>query len=106
MGLGVLIPFWLGAAESSFYQSFVAGIADALRELGHEPSYFPFDNASNLSNNECASLTRQLDRDRPGAVLDVACWGYATSRVSSRANGSGAESIFDGYKIPYAGILF
>jgi hypothetical protein len=106
MGLKVLMPFWLGAPERGFYQDFVIGISDALRELGHEPSYFPFDDPFNLSGNECASLTRQLDRDQPRAVFDVACFGYATSRVSTRANVSGAGSVFDDHNIPYAGMLF
>lgn len=100
------MPFWLGFPEHSFYQEFVVGISDALREIGHEPSYFSFDDCHKLSENEHASLLRQLDRDKPDAVFDVACFGFATSRASKRANRNGPESVFDTYKIPYAGMLF
>lgn len=99
------MPFWLGAPERSFYQDFVIGISDALRELGHEPSYFPFNDPFNLSHNECTSLTRQLDREKPRVALDVACFGYATSRISTRAHTGGKESVFDDHNIPYAGML-
>jgi hypothetical protein len=100
------MPFWLGFPGHSFYQDFVVGISDALRELGHEPSYFPFDDCRQLSETERASLIRQVDRDKPGAVLDVACFGFATSRASAGANRKGPETVFDAYDIPYAGMLF
>ena len=103
MGCRVLMPFLLSVPQKSFYQDFVVGISEALRELGHEPSHFPFDDVEGLSENERASLMRQLDRDKPGAVLDVACYGYATSQASLRT--SGPPRMFDVYDIPYAGML-
>lgn len=107
MGLRVLMPFWHGAPEGGFYRNFVSGISDALLELGHEPSYFPFHDRVHLSANECTSLAQQIERDRPVTVLDVACWGYGASRVSARPNKgrNGPESLFDDYNIAYAGML-
>ncbi|MBV8307785.1 MAG: hypothetical protein JO274_09930, partial [Gammaproteobacteria bacterium] len=52
----VLIPFWLGVPERWFYQEFVVSIAEALGELGHQVSYFPFNDAGRLSPNEQSSL--------------------------------------------------
>jgi hypothetical protein len=94
----VLIPFWLGAPERTFYQEFVRGISNALRELGHEPIYLPFNGWGSCTPAESQSLVTLVQRDRPDAVLDIACWGYALSLSTT-------PRIFCADDIPYAGML-
>jgi hypothetical protein len=101
----ILIPVYLGATNNSFYQEFAAAITEALRELGHEPSYFPFDAVGTLSRHEISSLDRQLDRGRPDVVLDLACWGFGLSRVV-KPTPNGPLPIFDFQGISCAAILF
>jgi hypothetical protein len=93
-----LIPFCLGAPERSFYQEFVRGISNALRELGHEPSYVPFNELGNCTLAESQSLVRAMQRDQPQVALDVACWGYALALSTT-------PRIFCATGIPYAGVL-
>jgi Glycosyl transferases group 1 len=101
----VLIPVCLGITNGSFYQEFVIGVTEALRELGHEPSYFPFDALGTPSRNEIFSLDKQLERSRPDVVLDLACWGFGLSRGLTPTP-KGQLPIFDAYGVSYAGILF
>ncbi|MBV8146992.1 MAG: hypothetical protein JO184_18530, partial [Gammaproteobacteria bacterium] len=102
----VLIPFWLGVPERWFYQEFAVSIAEALGELGHQVSYFPFNDAGRLSPNEQSSLHRQVDRDKPDVVLDIACWGFGLSLTTVPDAGRSPQPIFDAYRIPYVGMLF
>jgi hypothetical protein len=101
----ILIPFWLGVPDRCFYQEFMTGVTEALRELGHEPSYFPFNDAGKVTRDEAGSLYRQVDRNRPDVLLDLACWGCALSRVTVPRPGDEQVPIFAAYDIPYAAVL-
>lgn len=102
----ILLPIWRAAPERCFYQDFHAGMIEALREFGHEALPFPYANPGRLSlQDEGNALVQQLAAARPSAVLDIACWSYALTRLTVAARGA-MEPIFDAFDIPYAGWLF
>lgn len=101
----ILLPFCRGVAERIFYQDFHQGVAEALRELGHEPVQFPFAGMGQPSAEEADMLYRQIERSKPDAVLDLACWGYGLSGITLLMQNGRKEPIFDAFGIPYAGML-
>jgi len=101
----ILLPLWRGTLQNTFYQDFHQGVAEALRELGHEPVQFPFAEAGRLAQDEAEKLYREVEKARPDAVLDLACWGFGLSRVTLTTQDGKQEPIFDAFDIPYAGML-
>jgi Glycosyl transferases group 1 len=101
----ILLPFWRGIRENTFYQDFHQGVADALRELGHQPARFAFAERGQLPQEEAEHLYRDIEHARPDAVLDLACWGYGLSGVTLAMQNGKKEPIFNVFDVPYAGIL-
>lgn len=102
----ILLPIWRAAPERCFYQDFHAGMIEALREFGHEALPFSYADIGRLSlQNEGNALLQQVAAARPGAVLDIACWSYALTRLTVGSPGA-MNPIFDAFEIPYVGWLF
>lgn len=102
----ILLPIWRGAPERCFYQDFHAGMIEAIREFGHEALPFSHADIGRLSlHNEGNALLQQVSAARPGAVLDIACWSYALTRLTVGPT-SAMNPIFDAFEIPYVGWLF
>ena len=102
----ILLPFWRGVPERCFYQEFHRGITEALLELGHEPVTLPFADCGKVALEEANALYVQLDSAAPDAMLDLACWGYALSRLTVPTKDGGREPIFDAFEVACAGLLF
>jgi hypothetical protein len=96
-----LLPFWRGVPERCFYQDFHAGIAEAMRESGHDTSLFIFDRREPVQNEEAARLVRHIAANRPDAILDLACWGFGLTRVLAAG-----RPLLDATGIAYIGWLF
>ena len=101
----ILLPYWRGWREHTFYQDFHQGVAEALRELGHEPVQFLFQVLGEPPQEEAEMLFRQIDRGNISAVLDLVCWGYGLSGITLLMQNGRQEPIFDAFGIPYAGML-
>jgi hypothetical protein len=98
----ILLPVCRGIRENSFYQEFLRGVIEALEELGHQPVQFHFGKVGETTYQEQQSLLQLLGEVKVGAVLDLACWGFALSRFLTQWR----EPIFDAFEIPYVGVLF
>jgi hypothetical protein len=102
----ILLPYWLGVPERCFYQDFHAGIAAALNEFGCETVRISFADRGRVQSEESNELCKMLQTNQFNAVLDVACWGYALSRIMLRGMHGERHSIFDAFGIPYVQWLF
>jgi len=102
----ILLPFWHGVRERCFYQDFHRGVAEALRELGHEPVQFPFTERGRLQRDEADVLYRLIETAKPDAVFDLACWGRGLSRIGVSFPNGLKGPLFDSFGIPYVGWLF
>src|SRR5579859_6297158 len=101
----ILLPYWRGFREGTFYQDFHQGVTEALRALGHEAVRFSFQVIGQPPQEEAEMLFRQLDRGNFSAVFDFCCWGYGLSRITLDMINGRKEPIFDAFGIPYAGML-
>jgi hypothetical protein len=102
----ILLPYWRGAPEHTFYQDFHEVLAEALRSLGHEPVRFTFQALGQAPQGEAEALLRQLDRGNFSAVFDLCCWAYGASRTSLAMQDGTKQPIFDAFGVPYAGMLY
>jgi glycosyltransferase involved in cell wall biosynthesis len=102
----ILLPVWRNAPERCFYQEFHRGIAEALRELGHEPIQYPFANAGRVEPQEAQALCRLIERTQADAVFDLACWGFAFSRLTIPDPSGQRVPLFDAFSMPVVGLLF
>src|SRR5271165_4073409 len=101
-----LLPLWRGSPDGCFYQDFHLGIAGALNELGHQTVQFVFSDRGQLPIEDVQRLYRLLEFSRPAAVLDLACWGFGTSRVVIQQKNGHGGPILDGFGVAYVGWLF
>jgi hypothetical protein len=101
----ILLPFWRGVPEGCFYQDFHQGVAEALRELGHEAVQFPFVERGRLQPDEADLLFPLVEAGQFDALLDLACWGRGLSRIGVSRNGV-REPLFDAFGVAYLGWLF
>ena len=101
----ILLPFWRGWRERTFYQDFYQGVMEALRELGHEPVQFAFQVLGEPPQQEAEMLFRQLDHGNIGGVIDLVCWGYGLTGITLAMTNGRKEPIFDAFGIPYVGML-
>lgn len=88
-----------------FYQSFYQGLTEALRELGHETIPLSFAAIGQPKQEEAELLFRKIEQDKPGAALDLCCWGYGLSQTALTMQGGRQVPIFDVFNLPYAGML-
>lgn len=105
MSRSILLPYCREVKEGTFYQDFHRGIAEALRDYGHEPVPFSFARRGQVSAEEARALLQLLRRSEPAAVIDVACWGSAISRVKFEIPGAGNQLLFHAFTIPYVALL-
>ena len=105
LAMRILLPFWRGWREHTFYQDFYQGVTEALLELGHEPVQFLFQALGEPPQEEAEMLFRQIDRGNISAVVDLVCLGYGLSGITLLMTSGRKEPIFDAFGIPYAGML-
>ncbi len=104
--MNILLPNWLGAPERWFYQDFQAGIAEALRDFGHQPFGFGFRERAPLHFAAAKQLYREITAARIDTVLDLACWGFGLSRVMLPPINGASQPLYDGLGITYLAWLF
>jgi hypothetical protein len=78
----ILLPFWRGMRERTFFRDFHQGVTEALRELGHEPIRYSFAAIGPPPHEEAETLSRQIECGKLDAVLDLCCRGFGLSQVT------------------------
>jgi hypothetical protein len=101
----ILLPFWRGWRERTFYQDFYQGLKEALLELGHEPVPFSYQAVGEPAQEEAQMLFREVERGNISAVFDLVGWSYGLSGITLSMSNGQKEPIFDAFGIPYASML-
>ncbi len=89
----------------SFFQDYLAGIAQAARELGHETVAFDSAQIGEASTAEREALYRLVLNHDIDVVIDPCCWGYALSKGRVWDGSSQGEALFDSIDAAYIGLL-
>lgn len=89
----------------SFFQDYLAGIAQAARESGHDTVSFGYDQIGAASTAERDALYRLVLNHDIDAVIDPCCWGYALSQARVWDGSSQGEALFDSIDAAYIGLL-
>lgn len=89
----------------SFFQDYLAGIAWAARDMGHETVSFGYAQIGEVSTAERDALYRLVLNHDIDAVIDPCCWGYALSEARVWDGSSQGEALFDSIDAAYLGLL-
>jgi hypothetical protein len=89
----------------SFFQDYLAGIAQAARESGHDTISFEYDRIGEASAAERDALYRLVLNQDIDAVIDPCCWGYALSEGRVWDGSGQGEALFDSIDAAYIGLL-
>ena len=102
----ILLPFCRAVPERCFYQEFHSGMAEALRELGHEAIQFSFAQTGSPTQQEAGALLQTIDTHNCGAVFDLACWSYGLSGVTLSMLDGSKKLIYDAFDLACVGMLW
>ncbi len=81
-------------------------MAEALRELGHEPIQFAFAKIGSLTQQEAEALLREFEGRNHFAVFDTACWGASLSTVTLSMMDGSEKLIYDAFDLTCVGMLW
>ena len=89
----------------SFFQDYLAGIAQAARDMGHDTVSFGYAQIGEASPAERDALYRLVLNKDFDVVIDPCCWGYALSEARLWDGSSRGEALFDSIDAAYIGLL-
>jgi hypothetical protein len=91
--------------SGSFFQDYLAGIAQAAQQLGHETLTFGYERVGESNPAEEDSLYRLVLKHPVDLVIDPCCWGYALSQGRVWDGSKDGEALFDSIDASVIGLL-